>query len=90
MKKILVGTALGLFAFAPAMSWADCDFHDKASMASSTPPAKAEMAQAPAADKAPSRVVAKTSAAKQAKQVDNKAKSSPSKADGITVVAKTN
>ena len=37
MKKVLVGTALTLFALAPAMGWADCsDGHGKASMASST------------------------------------------------------
>jgi hypothetical protein len=89
MKRILVGTALTLFAFAPAMGWADCDYH-KASMASSTPAAKDELAQAPAASKAPAPVVAKTSVAKQVKHVDNKATSSPSKAEGSTVVAKTN
>lgn len=90
MKRILVGTALTLFAFAPAMSWADCDYHNKASMASSTPAAKAEMAQAPAAGKAPVPVVAKTSVAKPVKHVDSKATSSPTKAEGSTVVAKTN
>ena len=44
MKKSLVGTALALFAVAPAMAWADCDFHDKASMASKSTD-KAELAQ---------------------------------------------
>ena len=89
MKRILVGTALTLFALAPAMGWADCDYH-KASMASSTPAAKAELAQGPAASRAPAPVVAKTSVAKQVKHVDSKATSSPSKAEGSTVVAKTN
>jgi len=89
MKRMLVGTALTLFALAPAMGWADCDYH-KASMASSTPVAKAELAQAPAASKAPAPVVAKTSVAKHVKHVDSKATSSPSKTEGSTVVAKTN
>ena len=64
MKRIVVGTALTLFAFAPAIGWADCDYHNKASMASSTPAAKGELAQAPAANKASAPVVAKTSATK--------------------------
>ena len=89
MKRILVGTALTLFALAPTMGWADCDYH-KASMASSTPVAKDELAQAPAASKAPAPVVAKTSVAKQVKHVDSKAVSSPSKTEGSAVVAKTN
>src|SRR6185312_12829905 len=83
MKRILVGTALTLFALAPA----DCDYHNKASMASSTPE-KADRTQAQAASKAP--VVAKTSATKQVRNADSKATSSPSKAEGSTVVAKTN
>ena len=89
MKRILVGTAITLFALAPTMGWADCDYH-KASMASSTPAAKDELAQAPAASKAPAPVVAKTSVAKHVKHVDSKATSSPSKTEGSTVVAKTN
>jgi len=89
MKRILVGTALTLFALAPTMSWADCDYH-KASMASSTPVAKDELAQAPAASKAPAPVVAKASVAKPVRHVDSKATSSPSKTEGSTVVAKTN
>ncbi len=72
------------------MGWADCDYHNKASMAASTPAAKAELAQAPAASKSTAPVVAKASAAKQVKHVDGKAASSPSKAEGSTVVAKTN
>jgi len=87
MKRILVGTALTLFALVPAMALADCDYHNKASMASSTPE-KADRAQAQAASKAP--VVAKTSATKQVRNADSKATSSPSKAEGSTVVAKTN
>lgn len=90
MKRILVGTALVLFAFAPAIGWADCDYHNKASMASSTPAGKGELAQAPAAGKVSAPGVAKTSAAKQAKHVDGKAASAPPKADASTVVAKTN
>jgi len=89
MTRILVGTALTLFALAPTMGWADCDYH-KASMASSTPVAKDELAQAPVASKAPAPVVGKTAVTKQAKHVDSKATSSPSKSDGSTVVAKTN
>ena len=89
MKRILVGTAITLFALAPTMGWAECDYH-KASMASSTPVAKDELAQAPAASKAPAPVVAKTSVVKQAKHVDSKATSSPSNTEGSTVVAKTN
>ena len=89
MTRILVGTAFTLFALAPTMGWAECDYH-KASMASSIPVAKDELAQGPAASMAPAPVVAKTSVAKQAKHVDSKATSSPSKTEGSTVVAKTN
>lgn len=89
MKRILVGTAIALFALAPAMSWADCEYHDKASMASSAPPGKADQAQAAAASKAPAPVVAKASVAKQVKQVGDKATSSPSKSNRSTVVART-
>ncbi len=88
MKRILVGTALTLFALAPTVGLADCDYH-KASMAYS-PVATDELAQAPAASKVPAPVVAKTSVAKQVKHVDGKAISSPSKTEGSTVVAKTN
>ena len=89
MKRILVGTAIALFALAPEMVWADCEYHN-AAMASSAPSAKAELARAPAASKAPAPVVAKTSIAKQVKHVGDKAPSSPSRTDGSTVVAKTN
>lgn len=89
MTKILVGTVLAAFALAPAMGWADCDFHDKASMASSKPADKADVAQAQAASKSPAPVVAKASATKQVKHVSGKA-ASPSKPDDSTVVAKNN
>lgn len=89
MKKALVGTALALFAVAPAMAWADCDFHNKASMASSQPNDKAEAAQQQAANKASTPAVVKTSA-KQVKQTRDKPASSPSKTDGSNVVAKNN
>src|SRR5690349_964976 len=88
MKKSLVGTALALFAVAPAMAWADCDFHDKASMASKSTD-KAELAQQQATNKASSPVVAKTSGTK-VKQASDKKATSPSKADASTVVAKNN
>jgi len=88
MKRILVGTALTLFALAPTMARADCDYH-KASMASSTPVAN-DLAQAPAASRAPAPVVAKATVAKPVKHVDSKPTSSPSKTEGSTVVAKTN
>ena len=89
MKKILIGTALAAFALAPAMGWADCDFHNKASMASSKSADRAELAQAAAASKAPAPVVAKAHAAKQVKQVVAKS-TSPSTADASTVVTKNN
>ena len=89
MKKVLVGTALTLFALAPAMGWADCDYHDKASMASSTPAKKTEVAQASATGKATAPVAVKTSAATKVNTVDRKAPASP-KAEESTVVAKTN
>lgn len=89
MKKVLVGTALFLFALAPAMGWADCDYHDKASMASSTPAKKTEVAQASATGKATAPVAVKTSAARKVNTVDRKAPASP-KAEESTVVAKTN
>ncbi|HEY2816416.1 MAG TPA: hypothetical protein VGK44_04710 [Casimicrobiaceae bacterium] len=89
MKRILVGMAFTLFALAPTMGLADCDYH-KASMASSTPVARDELAQAPAASKTAAPAVAKTSVAKQVRHVGSKAMSSPSKAEVSTVVAKTN
>jgi hypothetical protein len=85
MKKTLFGTALALFAFAPAMAWADCDFHDKASMASSKQADKARVAQAQAPDKASAPAVAKASVAKHVKQTSDKPKT-----DTSTVVAKNN
>jgi hypothetical protein len=87
MKKSLVGTALALFAVAPAMAWADCDFHDKASMASKSTD-KAELTQQQATNKASSPVVAKTSGTKVKQASDKKA--TPSKTDASTVVAKNN
>ena len=89
MKKVLVGTALTLFALAPAMGWADCGDHDKASMASSTPP-KTEVAQASATGKATAPVAVKTSKARQVNTVDRKATTASPKAEESTVVAKTN
>ena len=90
MKKVLVGTALTLFALAPAMGWADCDGHDKASMASSTPAKKTEVAQTSATGKATAPVVAKSSAAKTVNTVDRKATATTPKAEESTVVARTN
>ena len=90
MKRVLVGTALALFALAPAMGWADCDYHDKASMASSTPAKKTEVAQASATGKATAPVAVKTSKAKQVNTVDRKATAASPKAEESTVVAKTN
>ena len=90
MKKTLVGTALTVFALAPAMAWADCDYHDKASMASSTPANKTEVAQASATGKATAPVAVKTSNAKQVNTVDRKATAASPKAEESTVVAKTN
>ena len=91
MKKVLVGTALTLFALAPAMGWADCsDGHGKASMASSTPAKQTEVAQASATGKATAPVAVKTSKAKQVNTVDRKATAASPKAEESTVVAKTN
>jgi hypothetical protein len=88
MKKILIGTTLAAFAFAPAMSWADCsDSHQ--SMASSKPADKADMAQAPAPSKASAPLVAKTATPKQVKEVVAKP-ATPSKTNAVTVVAKNN
>ena len=89
MTRILVGMAVALFAIAPTMALADCDYH-KDSIASSSPIVKDELAQAPAASKAPAPGVAKTSVAKQVRQADSKAMSTPSKTERTTVVAKTN
>ena len=89
MKRILVGMALTLFALAPTMGMADCDYH-KDAIASSTPVAKDELTQAPAASKAPAPVVAKTSVAKHVKHAGSKEMSTPSKTERSTVVAKTN
>lgn len=89
MKKILVGTALAAFALAPALSWADCGGdHDKASMASSQPAQKHELAQAPAGSNTSSPALAKATATKKVKQAV--AKPAASKASATTVVAKNN
>jgi hypothetical protein len=85
MKRILVGTALAVFGFAPAISLADCGA-DHAAMASATPPAKAQVAKTQATSKTPA-TVAKASQTKAVKQSGAK---SPAKTDGSTVVAKSN
>ena len=87
---LLVGTALTLFALAPAMGWADCSDGHKASMASSTPANKPEVAQASATGKATAPVAVKTSKATQVNTVDRKATAASPKAGESTVVAKTN
>ena len=87
MKKILVGTTMAVFALAPALGWADCGGgHDKASMASSQPAQKPELAQA--ASNTSSPAVAKTTTAKKVKQAA--AKPTTSKGAASTVVAKNN
>jgi hypothetical protein len=85
MKRILVGTALAVFGFAPAISLADCGA-DHAAMASATPPAKAQVAKTQATSKTPA-TVAKASQTKAVKQSGAK---SAVKTDGSTVVAKSN
>jgi hypothetical protein len=91
MRKTLIGTALALFVFAPAVALADCEFHNQAAaMASSKPVGKADLAQAQAATKATTPVVAKAPAARHVKQAGDKAKTSPSKTEDSTVVAKNN
>ncbi|HEX6136168.1 MAG TPA: hypothetical protein VF059_00785 [Casimicrobiaceae bacterium] len=89
MKRIVVGTVLAVFALVPAIGWADCSV-DHASMASSTP-ARPELAQTPAASKQDQPAVVKASVTKQVKPVAVKKTMEPAaKADGSTVVAKTN
>jgi hypothetical protein len=85
MKRILLGTALALFAFAPGISLADCGA-DHAAMASATPPAKAQVAKTQATSKSPA-TVAKASHTKAVEQGGEKA---AAKAGGSTVVAKSN
>ena len=86
MKKILVGATLAAFAFAPAIGSADCGpGHDKASMASSQPAEKPQVAQSQSPNKT-STAVAKTSVSKQAKHVPDKT----AKTDTSTVVARSN
>jgi len=87
MKRILIGTTLAAFALAPAMGWADCEYH--ASMASAKSAEKAPLAQAPAASMAPAPVVAKAPATKQVKHTGDKT-TSPPKADASPVLAKNN
>jgi hypothetical protein len=90
MNKILIGTAIGLFAVVPAMSSAHCgDEHSTEAMASASPASKSEQVQAPSAAKAPVRVATKAPAAKQVKHAAEKP-ASPTKTDGSTVLAKTN
>jgi len=87
MKRILIGTTLAAFALAPAMGWADCEYH--ASMASSKSADKAPLAQAPAASTAPAPVLAKAPVTKQVKHAVDKATSSPT-AKESAVLAKNN
>jgi len=87
MKRILIGTTLTAFALAPAMGWADCEYH--ASMASSKSADKAPLAQAPAASTAPAPVLAKAPVTKQVKHAGDKANSSPT-AKESAVLAKNN
>lgn len=87
MKRILIGTTLAAFALAPAMGWADCEYH--ASMASAKSAVKTPLVQAPAASKAPAPVVAKAPMNKQVRQAGDKT-TSPPKADESPVLAKNN
>ena len=88
MKKILVGTALAVFALAPALGWADCGGdHDKASMASSQDAQKPELAQSPAASNTSTPDVAKAATVRKVKH--GVAKAAP-KVGATTVVAKNN
>lgn len=89
MKKAMTGTMLAVFGFASGMAWADCDFHSKASMASSNQADKAQSTQA-SAPKASAPVVAKASTTRQIKATRDKRMSQPSKSDASTVVAKSN
>ena len=87
MNKILVGATLAAFAFAPAVGFADCGpEHDKASMASSQPAEKPQVAQARSSSKASAPLAAKTAATKQVKPVHDKT----AKPDTSTVVARSN
>jgi hypothetical protein len=91
MKKTLIGTALAMFVFAPAVALADCAYHNQAAaMASAKPAGKAELAQAQTATKATAPVVAKASAARHVKQAGDKVTTSPPKTEDSTVVAKNN
>ena len=86
MKRILVGATLAVFAFSPAIGSADCGpGHDKASMASSQPAEKPQVAQSRSPGKTAAPVVAKTSTTKQVKGVQDKT----AKTD-TTVVARSN
>ena len=88
MKRILIGTTLAAFALAPAMGWADCEYH--ASMASSKSADKAPLAQAPAASTVPAPVLAKAPVTKQVKHAGDKATSSSPTAKESAVLAKNN
>lgn len=88
MKRLLIGTALALFGLAPAIGSA-CEY-DKASMASSTPPAQLGLAAAPAASKLPAPAVAKAPVARQAKEVGAKTAAPAPEANVAAVVARTN
>jgi|SwirhisoilCB2_FD_contig_91_1759895_length_286_multi_12_in_0_out_0_1 hypothetical protein len=86
MKRIVTCATFAVFALAPALAAADCGAdHDKASMASSQPAAKAQVAQTNAGKSTQS--VAKVSGNKQAVV---KKSTQPSKKQDSTVVAKNN
>lgn len=92
MKKAMLGTTLAAFALAPAMAWADCEFHNQAAMAqmaSANPAPQASKVQANASHKASTPVVAKAASAKQAKAMTDKA-APTTKSGDATVVAKSN
>lgn len=93
MKKAMLGTMLATFALAPAMAWADCDFHKQeamAQMASAKTADKAPVTQANASHKASTPAVAKASTASSSKRAGDKTAQSSSKSDATTVVAKSN
>ena len=89
MKRILIGAALALFGFAPAIGSA-CEYND-ASMASSTPSAQLGLASTPAASKVPAPVVAKAPVVRVARDAGVKT-AAPAAPDAkvATVVARTN
>ena len=91
MKKAMLTTALAALAVVPAMTWADCDFHNQAAMAQMASAKPAPQASSVKANASATPALAKASVRNTATRTADKAARSTSKPQATTtVVAKSN